>query len=63
MARYTYLGPAGTFSEAALAPIIRGGDTTEPAANVTSALQAVRGGLADYALVPIENSEIGRAHV
>lgn len=59
MARYTYLGPAGTFSEAALAPIIRGGDTTEPAANVTSALQAVRGGLADYALVPIENSVEG----
>lgn len=56
MSRYTYLGPAGTFSEAALIPLLESGDNAEPAANVTAALEAVRAGQSDFALVPIENS-------
>ena len=59
MSRYTYLGPAGTFSEAALTPLLKSGDSAEPAANVTAALEAVRKGVSDYALVPIENSVEG----
>ena len=59
MPRYCYLGPAGTFTEAALAPLLKSGDSAEPAANVTAALQAVRDGKSDYALVPIENSVEG----
>lgn len=59
MPRYTYLGPAGTFSEAALAPLLSSGDSSEPAANVTAALESVRNGKSDFALVPIENSVEG----
>ena len=59
MPRYTYLGPAGTFSEAALAPLLSSGDSAEPAANVTAALESVRNGKSDFALVPIENSVEG----
>jgi len=59
MPRYAYLGPAGTFTEAALAPLIKSGDVAEPAANVTAALESVRSGHSDYALVPIENSVEG----
>ncbi|NCA18922.1 MAG: prephenate dehydratase [Actinobacteria bacterium] len=59
MSRYTYLGPAGTFTEAALTPLLRSGDSALPAANVTAALEAVRNGGSDYALVPIENSVEG----
>lgn len=59
MSRYTYLGPAGTFTEAALAPLLKSGDSSEPAANVTAALESVRNGQSDYALVPIENSVEG----
>ena len=59
MSRYTYLGPAGTFTEAALSPLLQSGDSAEPAANVTAALESVRRGSADYALVPIENSVEG----
>jgi prephenate dehydratase len=59
MSRYTYLGPAGTFTEAALTPLLTTGDSAEPAANVTAALEAVRQGTSDYALVPIENSVEG----
>jgi prephenate dehydratase len=59
MSRYCYLGPAGTFTEAALAPLLKGGDGAVPAANVTAALQSVRDGKSDYALVPIENSVEG----
>ena len=57
--RYAYLGPVGTFTEAALKTITRGSDITLPFANVTAALDAVRSGAADYALVPIENSVEG----
>jgi len=56
---YSYLGPAGTFTEAALIPILKPGDKAIPAVNVTAALDAVRTGTADYAIVPIENSVEG----
>ena len=59
MSVYSYLGPAGTFTEAALTPILKPGDKSVPAVNVTAALDAVRTGTADYAIVPIENSVEG----
>ena len=59
MSVYSYLGPAGTFTEAALNPILKPGDKSVPAVNVTAALDAVRSGTADYAIVPIENSVEG----
>ena len=59
MSVYSYLGPAGTFTEAALIPILKPGDKSVPAVNVTAALDAVRSGTADYAIVPIENSVEG----
>lgn len=59
MSVYSYLGPAGTFTEAALTPILKPGDKAVPAVNVTAALDAVRTGTADYAIVPIENSVEG----
>ena len=59
MSVYSYLGPAGTFTEAALTPILKPGDKAIPAVNVTAALDAVRSGSAEYAIVPIENSVEG----
>ena len=56
MTRYAYLGPAGTFTEAALRQITSDDDELVPYANVTAALDAVRTGAAAKALVPIENS-------
>ena len=59
MSVYSYLGPAGTFTEAALIPLLKAEDKSVPAVNVTAALDAVRSGTADYAIVPIENSVEG----
>ena len=63
MARIAYLGPEGTFTEAALlkmaatAMVPGGGDLQpEPADSTPAALEAVRSGGADFACVPIENS-------
>jgi len=56
---YAYLGPKGTFTEAALKKITSSNDRLMPYANVTAALDAVRLGKAHYALVPIENSVEG----
>jgi len=56
---YAYLGPSGTFTEAALLGITTADDLLVPYANVTAALDAVRTGQAEYALVPIENSVEG----
>ncbi len=56
---FAYLGPVGTFTEAALKKITCDSDIRTPYANVTAALDAVRNGEADYALVPIENSVEG----
>lgn len=57
--RFAYLGPVGTFTEAALKKITCDSDVLIPYANVTAALNAVRTGDAQFALVPIENSVEG----
>lgn len=65
MPRIAYLGPAGTFTEAALNQLatagrVPGGDAAAvrpvPVDSTPAALDAVRAGAADYACVPIENS-------
>jgi prephenate dehydratase len=58
--RLTYLGPSGTFTEAALRTLPESvGAEIEPAPSVVAALEAVREGRADAALVPFENSVEG----
>ena len=59
MTTYAYLGPAGTFTEAALRQISKAEDVLVPYSNVTAALDAVRDGKAEKVLVPIENSVEG----
>ncbi|MCB5273039.1 Prephenate dehydratase [Arthrobacter sp. SO5] len=57
---YTFLGPAGTFTEAALMQVPGAVDAIRiPASNVNTALDKVRDGSADAAMVPIENSVEG----
>ncbi|MCG2624222.1 prephenate dehydratase [Arthrobacter sp. I2-34] len=57
---YTYLGPEGTFTEAALLQVADAVQSVRiPAANVNIALEKVRTGEADAAMVPIENSVEG----
>ncbi|EEP72468.1 prephenate dehydratase [Micromonospora sp. ATCC 39149] len=55
--RFVYLGPEGTFAEQALrtVPAAERGTRT-PARSVGEALESVRAGEADAALVPLENS-------
>jgi prephenate dehydratase len=59
-ARYAYLGPEGTFSEAALRslPAAQGAEQV-PCVSVADALDAVRRGEVAAALVPLENSVEG----
>lgn len=59
MHTFAYLGPVGTFTEAALNKVTCDTDKKIPYINVTAALDAVRSGEADFALVPIENSVEG----
>lgn len=58
--RYTYLGPAGTFTELALRTLVAP-DQAEyvPVIDVPTALAAVRSGEADYAVVAMENTVEG----
>ncbi|MFD3546474.1 prephenate dehydratase [Streptomyces sp. NPDC058655] len=57
---YAYLGPQGTFAEAALRMLPEAeGAAWEPFETVGSALDAVREGRASTALVPLENSVRG----
>lgn len=63
MPRIAYLGPQGTFTEAALLQMIDDDMVPRPGAvelvatdSSAAALQVVRDGSADYACVPIENS-------
>lgn len=59
-AAYAYLGPEGTFTEAALLQVPGAGTARRvPAATVAAALDAVRTGSVDAAMVPIENSVEG----
>jgi len=62
--RFVYLGPEGTFTEQALRtiPAAEHGIRT-PARSVPEALEAVRAGDADAALVPLENSVGGAVPV
>ncbi|MCZ7417602.1 MULTISPECIES: prephenate dehydratase [unclassified Streptomyces] len=58
--RYTYLGPEGTFTEAALRSLPEAATRQlVPMVSVAAALDAVRAGEAAGALVPIENSVEG----
>jgi prephenate dehydratase len=56
--RYAYLGPAGTFTEAALRALSTGA-LPEPCPSVPAALEMVRFGTAEAAVVPLENSVEG----
>lgn len=57
---YTFLGPAGTFTEAALMQVPGAADAIRvPSTNVNTALEKVRDGSAHAAMVPIENSVEG----
>jgi prephenate dehydratase len=63
-ARYAYLGPEGTFTEQALRSIPAAAHAElQPCPTVTVALDAVRNGEADGAVVPIENSVEGSVPV
>lgn len=58
--RYAYFGPEGTFTEAALRTLPEAADAVrEPYPTVPAALDAVRRGVADAAMVPLENSVEG----
>lgn len=57
---YSFLGPEGTFTEAALLQVPDAPQAVRvPASNVNAALDRVRDGSADAAMVPIENSVEG----
>ncbi len=58
--RFAYLGPEGTFAEAALSSVVATGEGTRtPRPSVPATLAAVRSGDADAGLVPLENSVEG----
>ena len=58
--RLAFLGPRGTFTESALRRLPGSGAAEQvPFASVDAALDAVRGGAVDAAVVPIENSVEG----
>jgi prephenate dehydratase len=58
--RFAYLGPEGTFAEAALSSLVASTEgARSPQPSVPAALAAVRSGDADAALVPMENSVEG----
>ncbi|GAA1351885.1 prephenate dehydratase [Falsarthrobacter nasiphocae] len=58
--RFAYLGPSGTFTEAALLKVDGAAEAERvPMPSVPAALDAVRTGAADAAMVPIENSVEG----
>jgi len=54
-----YLGPEGTFSEAAARKHFGSGPTLEPVSSIDEVFRAVEAGNADYGVVPVENSTEG----
>lgn len=59
MARYAFLGPAGTFSEEALLSLGVDGLVPEACSSIEEVFEAVERGRADYGVAPIENSVEG----
>jgi len=57
--RIAYLGPAGTFSHAAVAKHFGKFVHGEPYATIDEVFRAAEGGQTDYAVVPVENSTEG----
>ncbi len=58
--RYAYLGPEGTFTEAALRQVVGPDEAVYlPQPDVVSAIEAVRSGEADFAVVAIESTVEG----
>ena len=58
--RYAFFGPVGTFTEAALRTVVPDGTApADPYPSVDATIAAVRAGLADVGVVPIENSVEG----
>jgi chorismate mutase/prephenate dehydratase len=57
--RIAYLGPAGTFSHAAVAKHFGKFVHAEPCATIDEVFRAAEGGQTDYAVVPVENSTEG----
>ncbi|MFC4613213.1 prephenate dehydratase [Cellulomonas algicola] len=58
--RYAYLGPAGTFTEAALRQVVTPDEAEYlPQTDVGAAIEAVRSGDADFAVVAIESTVEG----
>ena len=61
--RYAYLGPEGTFTEAAVTALARSRKSTDvqlvPCPSIGASLTAVRTGTADRAVVPVESSVEG----
>jgi len=58
--RYAYLGPAGTFTEAALRQVVAADEVEHlPQVDVAAAIEAVRDGSADHAVVAIESTVEG----
>jgi chorismate mutase/prephenate dehydratase len=57
--RISYLGPAGTFSHAAVVKHFGAFVGGEPCATIDDVFRAVESGQADYAVVPVENSTEG----
>jgi chorismate mutase/prephenate dehydratase len=57
--RIAYLGPAGTFSHAAVAKHFGSFVDTTPYSSIDEIFRAVESGQTDYAVVPVENSTEG----
>jgi chorismate mutase/prephenate dehydratase len=57
--RISYLGPAGTFSQAAVTKHFGDLVDAEPCASIDEVFRAAEAGQTDYAVVPVENSTEG----